>query len=309
MALINGATKAWEYERVSTQPQVSGNQVSDEVMEGDIGEIPQIYLGSTVTSFLSNIDPFYVTLIVDGKLLNNCMIDLGASSNIMQIEIMKKMGLKINCAYGKCYVIDLREIPVIGVIKDVPYRLVVFPNKDFFMSIVVVDIPPNYSMLLSRKWSASMGGSMQCDMFFATFPIEGKDTNLVREPRAPHMIEFVEQAYRIHFVDTGRDNFMIEDLREEEKQPTPIEKEVLQQANNDNLWNMHSDGACLKEGVGAGVILISPSGKTFKFSFSLFFACTNNVAEYEALLLGLSLSKKHGIKNLRVIRDSKLVVS
>ena len=41
------------------------------------------------------------------------------------------------------------------------------------MSVLVVDIPPEYGMLLSRKWSAVMGGSLQCDLSFATFNIDG----------------------------------------------------------------------------------------------------------------------------------------
>ena len=38
------------------------------------------------------------------------------------------------------------------------------------------------------------------------------------------------------------------------------------------------------------------------------FTCTNNIVEYEALLLGLKVASKHNIKNLHVIGDSKLVV-
>ncbi|XP_057832816.2 uncharacterized protein LOC131043604 [Cryptomeria japonica] len=37
--------------------------------------------------------------------------------------------------------------------------------------------------------------------------------------------------------------------------------------------------------------------------------CTNNIAEYETLLLGLEIAKKHGIQLLRVFGDSKLLVS
>ena len=72
---------------------------------------------------------------------------------------------------------------------------------------------------------------------------------------------------------------------------------------------MFFDGACCKEGFGAGVLLISPAGTTYKFSFTLSFPCTNNIAEYEALLLGLRLAHKHEIKCLRVIGDSELIVS
>ena len=43
-------------------------------------------------------------------------------------------------------------------------------------------------------------------------------------------------------------------------------------------------------------------------SFKLNFPCTNNTAEYEAYLTGLAVAREMGIKHLRVIGDSNLVV-
>ena len=43
-------------------------------------------------------------------------------------------------------------------------------------------------------------------------------------------------------------------------------------------------------------------------SFKLDFPCTNNMAEYEAYLTGLAIAHEMGIKRLRVIGDSNLVV-
>lgn len=88
-----------------------------------------------------------------------------------------------------------------------------------------------------------------------------------------------------------------------------MDEEVEKSSRDDNLWTMYFDGTNSKEGSEVGVLFISPHGETFKFSFTLAFACTDNVAEYEALLLSLRLSKKHGIKNLKVVGDSKLVIS
>jgi ribonuclease HI len=42
-------------------------------------------------------------------------------------------------------------------------------------------------------------------------------------------------------------------------------------------------------------MITSPSGKSFNFSYRLEFEATNNVAEYEALLLGLGIAKDMGI--------------
>ena len=44
------------------------------------------------------------------------------------------------------------------------------------------------------------------------------------------------------------------------------------------------------------------------FSSRLEFHCTNNQAEYEALLFGLELLFSMGIKHVQAFRDSQLVV-
>ena len=76
-----------------------------------------------------------------------------------------------------------------------------------------------------------------------------------------------------------------------------------------DLWAMFFYGTLCGDGSGAGILLISPIGATYKFSFTLGFPCTKNIVEYEVLLLGLRIAHKNGIKCLHVIGDSKLVVS
>ncbi|XP_026396770.1 uncharacterized protein LOC113291452 [Papaver somniferum] len=60
---------------------------------------------------------------------------------------------------------------------------------------------------------------------------------------------------------------------------------------------------------GAGIVLVSPTGEVFLHSFKLDFQCTNNLAEYEAFLIGLSLAKQAGSTHLEVRGDSKLLVN
>nr|XP_023877949.1 uncharacterized protein LOC111990408 [Quercus suber] len=59
---------------------------------------------------------------------------------------------------------------------------------------------------------------------------------------------------------------------------------------------------------GAGIVLIKETGEAVAMSFKLDFTCTNNTAEYEAYLTGLAVALEMGIKSLRVIGDSNLVV-
>jgi ribonuclease HI len=71
---------------------------------------------------------------------------------------------------------------------------------------------------------------------------------------------------------------------------------------------MFFDGASSKEGAGAGVVLISPSQETISLSYKLEFETTNNVAEYEALVLGLRAAKDMNIEELAVFGDAELIV-
>jgi ribonuclease HI len=57
---------------------------------------------------------------------------------------------------------------------------------------------------------------------------------------------------------------------------------------------MFFDGASSREGAGAEVFFVSPAQETIYLSYKLEFEATNNVAEYEALVLGLRTTKGNG---------------
>ena len=71
---------------------------------------------------------------------------------------------------------------------------------------------------------------------------------------------------------------------------------------------LHFDGSSTTSEGGAGIVLSKSTGETVGMSFKLDFPCTNNMAEYEAYLTGLAVAREMGIKRLRVIGDSNLVV-
>ena len=125
---------------------------------------------------------------------------------------------------------DSREISVIGTIISLPYRLVAYPNVDLTMTVLVVDIPPRYGMLLSRKWSATMGGSLQCDLSFSTFQVDNKAIKITREPRVNHMVEEHIAAKDVDetcFLDIDIDSFRDEPLvLQKSKVPTWFSQEV-----------------------------------------------------------------------------------
>ncbi|XP_077237287.1 uncharacterized protein LOC143878960 [Tasmannia lanceolata] len=74
-------------------------------------------------------------------------------------------------------------------------------------------------------------------------------------------------------------------------------------------WTLHVDGSAGKTGRRAGAVLHGPEGFTLEYTLRLDFKASNNEAEYEALLAGLSLATELGAGKLRVYSDSQLVVN
>ena len=72
---------------------------------------------------------------------------------------------------------------------------------------------------------------------------------------------------------------------------------------------MSFDGSCSKTGARAGIwVHNTEKNHAEGHSYKLKFQCTNNIAEYEALLLGLQLLKKIGAKRITIHGDSELVI-
>ena len=73
-------------------------------------------------------------------------------------------------------------------------------------------------------------------------------------------------------------------------------------------WRVYVDGASNQRGAGLGLVLISPEGVIIEKSLRLGFSATNNEAEYEALLIGMSMVQKMNGKVVEIFSDSRLVV-
>jgi ribonuclease HI len=75
------------------------------------------------------------------------------------------------------------------------------------------------------------------------------------------------------------------------------------------LWHLEFDGSVNKLGAGAGVWVYNLENDHAEgHAYRLNFKCTNNMAEYEALLLGLKLVKRLGAIRVSVIGDSELII-
>ena len=73
-------------------------------------------------------------------------------------------------------------------------------------------------------------------------------------------------------------------------------------------WEVYVDGASNQKGLGVGLVLMSPENVVIEKPLRLDFSATNNEAEYEALLVGMTMVQRMGGKSIKLFSDSRLVV-
>lgn len=73
------------------------------------------------------------------------------------------------------------------------------------------------------------------------------------------------------------------------------------------MWIVHVDGAWGASGAGVAAILTLPSGIKLGYVARLEFQCTNNTAEYEAVILELSKLRALSARRAVIKTDSQVI--
>lgn len=154
------------------------------------------------------------------------------------------------------------------------------------------------------------------DLTYATIPVFGEQRRLYRETRMAYMVSSKDkpQNFPIYSFDTGLGSAILfnesvgdeskEMLSENKCQGNPQEDEK----GTMSWWSLYFDGLAGREGAGAGIWITSPNNESKFFSYKLNFDCTNNMAEYKYLILGLEALLKLKARNVVVCGDSELVI-
>jgi ribonuclease HI len=85
-----------------------------------------------------------------------------------------------------------------------------------------------------------------------------------------------------------------------------------QQEHAETVWTIHCDGTWCHAGASAAAIITSPTGVKYRYGVHLSFAlesdrCTNNIAEYEAVILGLCKLRALDVTTCIIKTDSKVI--
>jgi hypothetical protein len=254
------------------QPQPSSNSTNSFNLQD---EKSAVILRPLVEDRDDSSPPFYTSLNIHDKVFHNCLMDSGTSHNLIPKTVMDEVGLEITKTYHDLYSFDSRKVKCLGVIKDLVVTLFQFPMKSVVMDIVVVDVPPKFGILLSRYWIKRLGGTLQMDLSYATIPFfGGEHRRLYGEAQLAYIIsdEANPTNHPIFSLDTDLGSSMLQ-LTDAPQPPIEIRKQSIASCEdpppNTSIWKMFFDGACSKEGVGAGVVFISPTQGIVYLSYKL----------------------------------------
>lgn len=90
--------------------------------------------------------------------------------------------------------------------------------------------------------------------------------------------------------DISNEQHDYENIIKKEKEGKHVFLDKLEMV--EEKWcNMNFDGVVSKEGTWASICITGLEFEYRSFSYKLYFDCTNNVAKYEALILGLKMIK------------------
>ena len=84
------------------------------------------------------------------------MVDSGATKNIFPLSVMKTIGLDCTKNYKDSeyiFSIDSRSVPTYGEIKYFYARIIFDPHIHVVFTIIVIDLPLAYSLVLGHQWS------------------------------------------------------------------------------------------------------------------------------------------------------------
>ena len=124
-------------ERLPTnnQPQ------EEEICEASMGGKPK-----------SKNPPFLLTFEIFNHNVHNCLVDSGASVNVMPLSVCKKINGQPKPSTWRVVQLDRMNVKVIGEMEDVLIHLSSNDKLCQFIDIVVADIPEAYGLVLSRDW-------------------------------------------------------------------------------------------------------------------------------------------------------------
>jgi hypothetical protein len=107
------------------------------------------------------VPPFYIFVENHDFTLHNCLVDSGDTNDIMPLSMMEVLGMECTRHYETGEIIydtDSRKVSYYGEIKYFCVGIATTPHITTIFTIIVIDLPPAYDIVLGRDWCSLIGG-------------------------------------------------------------------------------------------------------------------------------------------------------
>jgi hypothetical protein len=179
-----------------------------------------------------------------------------------------------------------------GIVKKLEFSFESFPSTPFDIDIMVVDSLRNWGLIFHKDLIKHLAGSFQDQesKVIISHP-EGGFFTLYREPLVGSLVETCDEpSDQLLCINNDINSWFVQGGSSgDDTIKTP-----------EGIWTLEFDGSHSSSVIGVGIVLPTPSGETFYYSYRLEYQCTKNIIEYEALILGLNLAVDKGVEYLRI---------
>lgn len=92
----------------------------------------------------------------------------------------------------------------------------------------------------------------------------------------------------------------LEDPRMEDHQPlvSKFLDEIILPIDWSSCWTLYFNGSHTQHVSRASILFLTPQGDSIPKAYKISFPCTNNISEYEVLIIGLKMAIEWRIKEL-----------
>lgn len=101
---------------------------------------------------------FYITLEIEGYVLNNCLVDSRVATTIIPKVVCDVMGLPMIRASIGVLQLNSTPIKIVGVIKDIVLKIHKCTSMIITQEVMVVELPPLFRLCLSKEFTAKIKG-------------------------------------------------------------------------------------------------------------------------------------------------------
>jgi hypothetical protein len=216
---------------------------------------------SSTTKLRGKILPFYISIENHDVALHNCLVEIGATNNIMPLVVMEALGMSFTKYYETSEIIDVidsRKVPAYREIKEFYAWITESMHIIIVFNIIVVELHPTYGVVLGRDWKSMIGGYIM--NYESCMMIPGKEGVMIKvpcEPRKPFSFKKKEIELMEYYIDVEIGNYDILDMEHNE-----ILEKVQGMGNQECLFEgycrMSFNGSCSKYGNIIGIVLLSP---------------------------------------------------